>query len=454
MNLESEAAAILSGWYPGLGYSPGPTVQAFIESTDRRVLLRAASQAGKTCGAAKKMDNWCLANPGEVFAVLIADLDNHYAEVCAKIAEVITVPELAQATSYIDGRGFYTHGSRGINYRNGARVLFRSGSGPPQGLESFSARAAWVDEVPKRANFNAFMRGLHGPMWVSFTPIGRDPRWFRIKVEGDPETGEKPDEHWVQCVAQLSVEECPWRTQADIDEMVAKTDPYERAQRIRAEWEGPTEARRFTAFTERSITDEDLGPSAWATVSGDHGEGAGKEFFLLIRWTATRVVITDEYVNPVATVPMADAKSIVAMLKRRDVPYARVKRWLGDANSAGKGNVGESVNGMLGAALASCYGLPGRVGVAVPKKGAGSVDYGEQVMNIAFESQEVAVHRRCVKLIRCLRHYQALGPRDPEKHGIDGTRYGLVDVLCNSGRPSTRLYAGGMPTLSFGGWGG
>ena len=454
MHLESEAAALLNGWYPGLAYLPGPKLGAFIEDPGRRLLARSASQVGKTRAGAKKMDNWCLANPGQVFGVLIADLQNHYAEVCVKIEETITLPALDPATTYTEGKGYYIHGKKGIKYANGARVLFRSGSGPVQGLESFSARAGWVDEVPNRAHYNAFMRGIHGPVWVTFTPIGRDPRWFRAKVEGDPDTGEKPEEVWVQHVAALSREECPWRTEEEIAEIVAKTDPYERAQRLFAAWEGPTESRRFTAFTNHSITDEDLEDNAWSTISGDHGESAGKEFFVLIRWTKDRVVVTDEYVNPTATKPMEDAQGIVAMMKRRGVPYARVKRWLGDANSAGKGNVGESVNGMLGAALASCFGIAGRVPIVVPAKGKGSVAYGEQVMNIAFDAQELWVHRRCVKFIACLRHYQATGPRDPDKDGIDGGRYGIVDVLCNSGRPSTKLYAGGMPKLRFGGWSG
>jgi len=435
-------------------YTPGPTIKRFIDDVFRRALLRTANQIGKTRGAAKKMDNWCKANPDEVFGVLIADLKNHYAEVCVKIAEAITWDALSEDTTYSDGRGFYIHGKQGIKYKNGTRVLFRSGSGPVQGLESFTVGAGWIDEVPERRHYNAFVRGVHGPLWVTFTAIGRDPYWFRVKVEGDPETGEEPEEVWEQYVAVLSLEECPWKTQEEIDEMIAKTDPYERAQRLRGEWEGPTEARRFTAFTEDSITDEDLPEGAWSTIGIDHGEGAGKQFAVLITWTQTAVVISDEYVNPVATKPMADAKSIVAMLKRREVPYARVKRWLGDANSAGKGNVGESVNDMLGTALATCFGLPGRVGIEVPQKGKGSVELGEQIMNIAFEAQELKVHRRCVHLIRCLRHYQALGPRDPEKHGIDGARYGLFDVFCNMGRPSTRLYAGGMPTLTFGSWNG
>jgi len=446
-------SGLLADWYPGLAYCPGPTLARFIASPDRRILARAASQVGKTQAGAAKMDAWCLVHHDTVFGVLVADLQNHYGEVCAKIAQVITEPELDPATHYADGRGYYVHGKPGIRYRNGTRVLFRSGTGPVQGLESFSAGAAWIDEVPQKTHYNAFMRGIHGPVWVTFTPIGRDPAWFRRRVEGDLATGEPPEERWTQFVAPLSQAECPWRTPEQVAEMVAKTDPFERAQRIRAEWEGPTEDRRFTALRADSVTTEDLGVDAWATWGIDHGEVAGREFGVLLRWDQKSVVVSDEYVNPVATKPAQDAQGIVAAMQRRGVPLPRVRRWLGDANSAGKGNVGESVNAMLGRAISSCLGAgPTSVAVVVPRKEAGSVELGEQIINIALDSGELRIHERCVHLLRCLRHYQALGPRDPEKHGIDALRYALVDVLCHSGRPSTRLYAAGAPVLSFGGY--
>ena len=467
--LNTEAQAHLDGWYPGLAYAPGPTCRKFIRSNARRHLLRTANQVGKTMAGAKKMDNWCLANADKVFAVLVADLENLYKEVCEKIHAVITATELIPATKYTKGKGYYTYGAKGIQYKNGTRVLFRTGKGPLQGLESFSADAGWIDEVPSPDHYGAFIRGVHGPCWVTFTPIGRDPKWFRAKVEGDPETGEEPEEKWEQDVAVMSKEECPWKEQWEVDEDIRKIDIFQRPQRVRGEWEGPTEARRLTAFGAYSVVGESLSPehenawylewrertSWWSTTSFDHGENAGKEFALLFRWDAERVVVIDEYINTNATNPTEDAKHTVAMLKRRGVPMARVKRWLGDANSAGKGSVGESVNQMLGKALSGCLGLhPGAIHVRVPNKGKGSVEYGLQVINIAFEARELFIHERCRRLIRCVRHYQATkGPREPEKDGIDTLRYGGVDILCNSQRPSTKLYAGGMPTMKRGGFG-
>lgn len=451
-DLEGSAEALLGSWHGALTYRPGPTCSAFIASDGRRDLLRAPNQIGKTRAGARRADRWSLAHPGGVFGVLVADLVNAYPEFCAKVHETISLPELDPATTYTENKGFTLHGRHGLRYRNGARWLFRTGSGPLQGLEVFSAHAGWIDEVPTPAHYSAFVRGVHGPLWVTFTPIGRDPKWFRRKVEGDPDTGEPPEEQWRQFVPELSVRECPWRTPAQIAEMIAKVDPVYRPQRCRGEWDGPTLARRFTAFTDESIVDDlPTGGGPWHYSWGiDHGEGAGKEFAVLIAWNSKHVVVLDEYVNADATRPDTDAEGILAVMARRGVAVAQVRHWRGDANSAGKGSVGESVNAMLGRAIGMRLGWPGPVAISAPHKGPGSVDAGEQMMNVALDAREMLVHRRCRKFIHAIWHYQATGPNDPDKHGIDGARYALVEILTASNRPSTRLYAGssGLQSLS------
>lgn len=447
--MESAAAGVaVADAYPGAFYSPGPTISRFIASRHYRDLLRAPNQVGKTLAGAKRADAWSLMHPGSVFGVLVADLENHYPELSVKVAEVITWPEIDPATIYVDGRGFYLHGRRGIRYKNGVRWLFRSGGGPVQGLEGFTAGAAWVDEVARPANYYAFVRGVHGPIWQTLTPIGRDPAWVRARVEGDPATGEPPEEDWHQYVPELSVTECPWRSEAEIRAMVAKYDPIERPQRVRGEWEGPARDRRFTAMHADCIVHDDPTDYLWAGIGMDHGENAGREYAALIVWDDQTVTVIDEYVNPTATDPEADGVSVAAMLERRSVPFARIKLWRGDANSAGKGSVGESVNQQLGPVLGRCFGVP-QVMVTVPAKAKGSVAFGERCINIALERRELRVHARCKRLIRALWHYQAAGPRDPEKDPIDGLRYVLLEALTQPTRPSRSIYLGARPLPSL-----
>lgn len=428
--------------YPGAFYTPGPSCARFIASDERRLLLRAPNQVGKSLAGARRADRWSLANPGRVLGVLIADLDNHYAEVSRKIYDVVTLPEVHPDSSYVDGKGWYTNGRRGLKYRNGCRWLFRSGSGSTAGLEGFSADAGWVDEVPQRGHYGAFVRGVHGPLWVTLTPIGRDPAWFRRRVEGDPETGAPAEEAgWVQLVPSLSVEECPWRTAAQVQEMIDKTDPFERPQRIHAEWEGPTEGRRFSAFTGDHVLSEAPGGEYRVTVTMDHGEGVGRQHALLVLHNRRRVVVVDEYVNDTTTTPDADVRGILAMLHRHDLTPPMVDHWWGDVNSAGKLSAGRSVNDEIEAAFARAAGLRvSPISIRKPNKRAGSVEYGERLLNIAFAADELHIHERCRRLVRSLWHYT--GPKDDDlKHPIDALRYGVQPILTDKRRPSAqRLY--------------
>jgi hypothetical protein len=444
----TSAEAILAGWYDGLVYTPGPTVGAFIASDGLRDLLRAPNQVGKSLGGAARADRFSLEHPGSVLGVLVADLDNHYAELSGKIAEVITMPALDPASRFIDGKGWYTNGRRGIRYRNGSRWLFRSGSGSTAGLEGFSADAGWVDEVPQRGHYGAFTRGVHGPLWVTFTPIGRDPRWFRERVEGNPETGAPALEQWQQFVPELSEVECPWLTAEDIAERIAKTDPYERPQRIHAAWEGPTEGRRFTAFTDAAIvSDADVvrlfGRSRPLVVlAADHGEGTGRECWLMIVYDRRHVVILDEYVNDKPTTPAEDVTGVLAMLTRRGAGVGAVDRWVGDVNSAGKANAGSSVNRDFEQAFADALELPAcPFRIDKPHKGKGSVEYGERLLNVAFSAGELRVHERCKRTIRSMWHYVGPGVSEDIKHPIDTARYGVQPVLMDRTRDNyARLY--------------
>lgn len=445
----TDGGALPAGWYPGLAYEAGPTLTRFVESNGRRDLARAPNQVGKSLAGAKRADRWSRANPGGVLGVLVADLVGTYPELCAKIASVITWPDLDPETKYAEGKGFTLHGRYGLRYRNGARWLFRTGRGALQSLEAFSAQAGWVDEVPEQAHYGAFTRGVHGPLWVTMTPIGREVGWFRKRVEGDAETGEPPLEAWTQFVPSLSVAECPWLTPDLIAERIAKTDPYEAPQRLRGEWDGPTGGRRFTAFDgARVINDDQLremfaASNPYVTMSGDHGEGVGRELWGMILHDQRRIVLADEYVNDHPTRPAEDVSGLMAMLARRRASVANVDRWVADVNSSGKANAGHSVNEDFEAAFALNLGLqscPFRI--EKPSKGAGSVEYGERLLNIAFSAGELFIHERCKRTLKALWGYVDERTTSDLKHPIDMLRYGVQPTLLDRTRANGRLYVG------------
>ena len=432
---------------PDEAYAPGPTIGAFHASESRLRLLRAPNQVGKTYAGAWEGNRHSLEHPGSVGNVLIADLDNHYSEVCAKIWEVIARAELAPTCKYVEGKGFFTGGKRAIKYRNGSRWVFRGGKSDQMAGAGLTAHWGWCDEIPPRPLFNEWLRSLsrhRGPGWVTLTPVGRPVEWFRERVEGldgRPAGDVMPDGSpmWAQFVPELSVVECWWMTDDQIEEITATTDPDEAPQRLRGEWEGPTSDRRLNGMSAERII-EHVPDGEWTvTVTMDHGEGVGREHAVLLYHDATRFVVVDEYHNPHATTPEEDAQGVAAMLLRNGLSLLHVDRWRGDVNSAGKLGAGASVNDEMERAFAKMLGTercPFRIEKAA--KGAGSVAYGERLLNYALHRGDLSMCERARVTVRCAWHYR--GPKDEDrKHAIDALRYGLADVL--AARPDySRLY--------------
>jgi hypothetical protein len=77
-----------------------------------------------------------------------------------------------------------------------------------------------------------------------------------------------------------------------------------------------------------------------------------------------------------------------------------------------------------------------------PSKGAGSVEHGARLLNIALAQGELYCCKRAAGTLRALWSYS--GPDDDEgSHAIDALRYGAVPILTDRRRPSARhLYLG------------
>lgn len=441
---------------PDLLYRPGPTVSRFLASVARLALLIAANQIGKTSALCKWANDQCLGYTGQgpgVLLVMIADLDNQFPVFCSKLREVIAYSELHPACKYVEGKGFYTHGRRLVKYNNGAQMEFRGGRGEQMAAASITCDlGAVVDEIPIRGHFSEALRAAQrwlAPVRVGFTAIGRPADWFRRRVAGmdgkpaedcDPKTGEPL---WAVFNCGLSLEECPWMTQEQVDLIYAQTDPAERDQRLHGAWEGPTPGRRFTGMSAECIVSEVPAASYVVTVTMDHGEGVGRQFALEVFEDPDtgKVYIVDEYVNEEPTTTEADADGIAAMLSRSGVGLASVDHWWGDVNSAGKQGAGRSVNELMARSLSLAMGVPrhrvdaGAVSVRIrkPAKPPGSVELGERLLNLALLRGDLMVHERCKRFIRCLWSYRG-GNTDENKHGIDAARYGVIPIL--SRRPT------------------
>jgi len=454
----SDAVAFFDG-RPDLVYRSGPTVGRFLSTVQRLALLIAANQVGKTLGLCKWANDRCLEYDGSgpgVLLAMIADIDNQFAVFCSKLHEVCARSELDAACKYIDGKGFYTHGRRMVRYRNGARIEFRGGKGEQMSAASVTCDlGVVVDEIPQRGHFAEALRATQrwmSPVRVGFTAVGRPADWFRARVEGidgappedaHPETGEAL---WEVFNCGLTKEECPWMTDEQIALIYGQVDPAEAPQRLHGAWEGPTPGRRFNGMSPECVIPA-LPPGEWTvTVTMDHGEGGGKQWVNLLYSRVlppkkrggdkvAQVVVVDEYVNPHATTPAQDAEGIEAMLSRNGLSILHVDRWFGDINSSGKSSAGASVNAEFESAFARRLGIgpdmPSPVSISKPAKSAGSVDFGERLLNYALLRRELLfVEASTVRTQRIFWHYTK-GDQST-KHGVDTVRYGALDELRNA----------------------
>jgi len=437
-----EQLYLLATTNPGVFYKPGPRLGEFILSPNTRNLARAASQAGKSFASAKRLDLYCrnqlpwqTGNAPVHVGVLLGDIHNLGAAYGNALWEVCDRPSLHPDCHFVPGVGWRYKGRIGMAYRNGSHVSFKSGSGPPAALEGATYHAVVVDEIPKEDQYYAMVRGLRdgGHLWWSTTVVGRPAEWAYRRIEGDPETGAPPLEEWEQFVVPLSVEQCPWLTEADVQERIDKTAPHEQAQRIGAAWFGPARERVFSNFTDECILDSDPAGTYSLAIGVDHGAQVAHQVAVLVAYNASEVIVLDEAVNATrGTTSDEDARDILAMVTRRGASYSHIRHWTGDSNVQVKG--GWRLNDLLSAAIGKRLRLRAGPEIGVPRKKAGMVDYRERVLDTAFSAGKLRVHSRCKHLIRSLFAYEG-GNNDPSKDAVDAAAYAVLPRLLDITTP-------------------
>ena len=168
---------------------------------------------------------------------------------------------------------------------------------------------------------------FNGPVWMTFTPIGRPVEWLRAHVEGVPEEDLPPKEEWEQHAFKLTVEDCTTvdgivvRTPESIAAQAAACPVGQEGQRLRGEWEGVTEGRAIPGFNpvdhvrERSELLALLPEYApqWR-LSFDHGEGHLKKIALVMARIGRTFLVLGEYRGPGNTTEHDDAEAVLDLL--------------------------------------------------------------------------------------------------------------------------------------------
>jgi len=274
---------------------------------------------------------------------------------------------------------------------------------------------------------------------LTLTPIGRPVDWLRSEVE----SGRIEDHNF-----NLSVDNCPWLSEEDIEQVRRVTLESERPQRLEGAWEGVSPDRLFSAWSEDLLllSKDDLpGRELGVGLAWDHGEDAGREYCLLFAFDrrGRQAWLLDEYVSAGKTTAKVDAIGVLEMLDRHDISPYQVDFATGDTNSAGKSAL-ISVNRLIEEEIARAVGQPLHsppFRIVPARKGPGSVMYGCRVLNGAMARGALKVSPKCERFLDGVRHWRGTkrGPDAELSHALDASRYGLSGLLDARSRGAGRI---------------
>jgi len=469
--------------HPWYGYGPTPIAGEFHRSQARDRYLRAASQVGKTLACAR--ESW-----------MYAGNCHPYREVPRKAKLGLIAVGSLEGTAY-DGVNRALYATRpdhlidwdrttwnGKNFvgnyvfmKNGSAFRLVSSRGGSTGAASVTADWVWVDEPAKRDKFSELLARrtqTDGHVWLSFTPYDSeqaDLNWLRNYLEGDADRGTPPESPgWHGFNVELSVHNCPWMLQEQVDFVYAQTPTHVAEQRLKGAWETPPIDGYF--LLEQDVHDWNVnpfdtdpmycGPWHWEATA-DHGELAMHEAVVFygvrkVRRKAPLIgfgvefMFVGEYQSSSRTGFDEDAVEIKKVLDRigRHLENETLKNpaawsWVGDINSAGKGMAGISAN----EAMAQALGIR-KDAFRTPDKSPGSVDDGLLKLKTAIDSRPTPLrlasgsqgHLGTPNLWRALRGHN--GKADSTKHFVDAIRYGVVPYLSLDAVALSRL---GNPQL-------
>jgi phage terminase large subunit-like protein len=323
-----------------------------------------------------------------------------------------------------DRRGFV---NQRIKLTNGSTLEVVTASQDTLAHASATLDFIWIDEPPPEELYSELLARLMvryepgvSALWLTMTPVNR-PVGFLVDL---CEKGKLSDHRF-----DITTENCPHLTQQHIDMIGEAYLPHERPQRLHGHWHGETRSRFFDAFDERCVTDRRPKTMAKVGLGIDHGEGVGNQVAVLVAEIEGRVWVLDEYTSTKRTTPEDDAEGILAMLEANHVTPFEIDVAVGDINTMGKAFSGLKVNDALAGAIAKRLKLPRPpFYIQSAHKAAGSVDWGNRILNYGFKRGDITINPRCEYLIKAFSHHTGKNACDL-KHGVDATRYIIHRLL-------------------------
>lgn len=410
----------------------------------RRILLRGPNRIGKTWHLCRLVARRLVDQPGARWR-FVSPTNAHVQTVAGEYLADFLAPYLDVARSYyVPGRGWNGGRSREILLGNGSVCELRSGEDDMIAHSGSALDGVAMDEPPKREHLtenSARLMDRSGQMIIGATMVGRPVGWLRQMVEGEepsPSSGRTVHgSGWVQYVARLDREHCPWYTQDQIDAWVRQwaSAPWEYAQRVEGAWEGISDDRYLAAFSAACITTDEPPTDRPISIGIglDHGHAPGTEAAVLLVWWTDdrrrrRLLVLDEAANDAGQTDEAIGRMVLDLLRRNGIdPYA-VDEAIGDIGKAGDGwRMNETVERGL---LLAMGGGRRPFRFVTPDKSDQAYEWGLRVVNYGLGRGDLKVHQRCRRVTSAMQHWNGdISPRNMDKHWIDASRYVTVAAL-------------------------
>jgi hypothetical protein len=449
------------GIQPLLFFEPSPALSAFVHDRGKRIVVRAANRVGKTRHATYKAGKWAVEHPGSRIRV-VGPTSKMVNSVHARYLNDFLKNHLREGSYYTEGRGF--NAGNTIVLRNGSIIQLMSYEQSPDAHAGDELDIVLLDEPPTQPIFQeslARVLSRDGAVWITLTAVGRPVKWLRQIVEA-------ADSPWKQYVVQFSAASAPWYSAAQVASFLRDmaAAPWQYAQRVMGAWEGVTDDRRLSAFSNGNVVPLTITPAQGWPLKGrdihaalvvDHGEDAGHSAWLLFAWMVVKrdryrptiaVRVLAEWTNPKRMSAEREAVAVREMVERAGLRLQDLDFAVGDINSAGKTSGARSLNEAYESIFAKLMGAPVDQPVLrfrAAQKGGGSIDTGLIVCNqlfgaeIAEDTFALSVHESCERLVEACSHWT--GKNDDMKHLIDALRYGTTAIVSETGAEPTRLAA-------------
>lgn len=458
------------GLLPFLKWTP-PQDQ-FLRLENRRKLLRAGNQVGKSYVGLAECIYRCMGNhpynqttkkpPIECWVVTTSW--GQGVALHRKFFELVPKSALTQRSreSFDPRRGFGKD-NPAVSFLNGSILRFRTTNQGAAALAGATIDHVLIDEPCDLGTYRELDRRLlrsNGSLAFCLTPINRPCDWLKqlvdegiiaeIHARMEPVNFVPMGSHRALCLpGGIPLNEA-W-----IEEQRRTTLKRFAPVLLDGEWETRAESPVFEAFTpDVHVTSEIPRGDLKIAIGIDHGGKAFKQIAILVAVDASgehpKIHVIDECAGDGSTTPDIDARNYLRMLKRNGLKWRDLDQVYGDRAYGGRGGVGLGYksNKLLGKHLRRALGLkqghPLNPGIRQAKTGrgsnAGSVWRGCVFIHRAtLRPNHFTVHPRCVRVIESMQKFDY---RDNEwKDAIDSLRYSLwAWSMKGSKRPGRGLY--------------